>query len=289
VGKALVDARPLDLPFSDAFIGALRGDVLDPRAAIASFDPAFARSFAQLEELVAARDAARAAGDADALARVAAQVDGALLDFTVPGALHAAFPGAPPPPAGAADDEVASVTLENLHTYVDGLAAALVGVGVAPAVHAVLRGLRAFTPDPRALLRLRTPREWRDVLSGDGALADETRWTERAVRAGLIPASHYGATSPQLDWLAAAVAGLRGPHARRLFLRFVSGAARLPPGGLRISVYSVERRDGTSDTLLPSCSTCTVSLKLPRYSNAQVLAAKLLVAIEEGQENFALD
>ena len=287
MGKAIVDARPLDLPFSDAFIGALRGDVLDARAAIASFDPAFARSFAHLEELVRARDAAVGAGDADALARIAAEVDGSLLDFTVPGVPHAAFPSAPPPLSGTSD--AATVTVENLHIYVDGLATALVGAGIAPAVHALLRGLRAFSPDPRALLRLRTPCEWRDVLSGDGALADDSRWTEKVIRAGLVPASHYGATSPQLDWLAAAVAALKGPRARRLFLRFVSGAARLPPSGLRISVYSVERRDGTSDTLLPSCSTCTVSLKLPRYSNAQILAAKLNMAIEEGQENFSLD
>ena len=43
------------------------------------------------------------------------------------------------------------------------------------------------------------------------------------------------------------------------------------------------------DELLPTCSTCQVYLKLPAYSSIDILRDKLLTAIREGQEYFALD
>ncbi len=43
------------------------------------------------------------------------------------------------------------------------------------------------------------------------------------------------------------------------------------------------------DELLPTCSTCQVYLKLPAYSSLDILRDKLMTAIREGQEYFALD
>ena len=46
--------------------------------------------------------------------------------------------------------------------------------------------------------------------------------------------------------------------------------------------------EGPADTYLPTVNTCFHYLKLPPYSTAGVLRAKLLVAIAEGQQTFQL-
>ena len=53
---------------------------------------------------------------------------------------------------------------------------------------------------------------------------------------------------------------------------------------------TVVRKDvAVPDDHLPSCSTCQVWFKMPAYSSRHVLKAKLLHALTEGQEHFALD
>ncbi|CAM9864891.1 unnamed protein product [Sphacelaria rigidula] len=87
------------------------------------------------------------------------------------------------------------------------------------------------------------------------------------------------------------------PSHRRMFLRFITGTPRLPIGGFaalrpRLTVVKKEvdvPTGGTPDAHLPSCSTCQVYLKLPAYTSAEALEAKLLHAITEGQDHFALD
>ena len=114
---------------------------------------------------------------------------------------------------------------------------------------------------------------------------------------------------------------------KRLFLRFISGSPRLPLGGFaglspRLTIvkavatlgafsaapaaaravlvvparFVVNKLDAYclspgahQDELLPTCSTCQVYLKLPAYSSIDILRDKLLTAIREGQEYFALD
>ncbi len=82
---------------------------------------------------------------------------------------------------------------------------------------------------------------------------------------------------------------------RRLFLQFTTGCPRLPVGGFsalrpRLTVVRKDTPDGQrSDDYLPSCSTCQVYLKLPGYSSKVAMRAKLLQAITEGQEHFAMN
>jgi E3 ubiquitin-protein ligase TRIP12 len=65
-----------------------------------------------------------------------------------------------------------------------------------------------------------------------------------------------------------------------------ASAAQLSP---KITVVRKDLPDGhNADQTLPSCSTCHNYLKLPAYSCAAVLAARIDTAITDGQGHFAL-
>eukprot|EP00243_Klebsormidium_subtile_P009512 TRINITY_DN4787_c0_g2_i1.p1 TRINITY_DN4787_c0_g2~~TRINITY_DN4787_c0_g2_i1.p1 ORF type:complete len:120 (-),score=32.58 TRINITY_DN4787_c0_g2_i1:350-679(-) len=103
------------------------------------------------------------------------------------------------------------------------------------------------------------------------------------------------------------------PDEQRSFLRFVTGAPRLPPGGLsaltpRLTIVRKHPSGGTpsatlgstppgsalapgttlADGDLPSVMTCANYLKLPPYSCKAVMKDRLLYAIKEGQGSFDL-
>jgi E3 ubiquitin-protein ligase TRIP12 len=81
---------------------------------------------------------------------------------------------------------------------------------------------------------------------------------------------------------------------RSLFVKFVTGAERLPIGGLtalqpRLTIARrVCEKGEEPDSALPSVMTCTHYLKLPPYSTKEVMREKLLLAIHEAQEGFLL-
>lgn len=84
------------------------------------------------------------------------------------------------------------------------------------------------------------------------------------------------------------------PHYQRLFLQFVTGSPKLPVGGISnlkpklTIVRKVVEKNQKPDDVLPSVMTCTNYLKLPEYSNIQILKQQLYKAIEEGQGAFLL-
>ncbi|WUR02869.1 E3 ubiquitin-protein ligase [Vairimorpha necatrix] len=83
---------------------------------------------------------------------------------------------------------------------------------------------------------------------------------------------------------------------KKLLLQFVTGSRYLPDGGLKnLTGNNLKKQKFTimlvvsdNDTLLPSASTCTNTLKLPRYSSKKILKEKLLLAINECREGFDL-
>jgi E3 ubiquitin-protein ligase TRIP12 len=84
---------------------------------------------------------------------------------------------------------------------------------------------------------------------------------------------------------------------QREFVRFVTGANRLPRGGLaklepKLTVVrklpEVPGAGAENDAVLPSASTCTNYLKLPAYSTRAVMKERLLYCIREGQGSFHL-
>ncbi|BAT95844.1 hypothetical protein VIGAN_08266000, partial [Vigna angularis var. angularis] len=76
------------------------------------------------------------------------------------------------------------------------------------------------------------------------------------------------------------------------FLQFVTGAPRLPLGGLASlsPMLTIVRKHSNHhpDTDLPSVMTCVNYLKLPPYSSKEIMKEKLLYVITEGQGSFHL-
>ncbi len=81
---------------------------------------------------------------------------------------------------------------------------------------------------------------------------------------------------------------------RRQFLLFTTGTSRLPVGGFKTlnPKFTVVKRTCNSyenpDDFLPTVMTCQNYLKLPEYSNYDVLEKKLILAMTEGNSEFHL-
>jgi E3 ubiquitin-protein ligase TRIP12 len=124
----------------------------------------------------------------------------------------------------------------------------------------------------------------------------------------------YTASSPPIRNLLELM-GEFSPDEQQAFLRFVTGAPRLPPGGLstlspKLTIVRKHPMGVTStgtavlgstppgaaagfgttlaDGDLPSVMTCANYLKLPPYSCKEVMRNRLMYAIWEGQGSFDL-
>ncbi|ORY53559.1 hypothetical protein BCR33DRAFT_710961 [Rhizoclosmatium globosum] len=81
---------------------------------------------------------------------------------------------------------------------------------------------------------------------------------------------------------------------RREFLLFVTGSPKLPIGGFKaltppLTVVRKSADFGTkADSYLPSVMTCVNYLKVPAYTNLQVMTERFEVAMKEGQGSFHL-
>ena len=82
---------------------------------------------------------------------------------------------------------------------------------------------------------------------------------------------------------------------QRAFLQFVTGCPRLPIGGfksltppLTIVKKTFDCPEVAPDDYLPSVMTCANYLKLPDYTNKQIMKEKLRLAAVEGQYCFHL-
>eukprot|EP00759_Apiculatamorpha_spiralis_P041787 PhF_6_TR40240/c0_g1_i1/m.59852/K10590/TRIP12; E3 ubiquitin-protein ligase TRIP12 len=136
--------------------------------------------------------------------------------------------------------------------------------------------------------RFFTPREFLNVVAGDRA--HSKLWQTPEEFLAVVLCDHgFTASSPAVQFLARTVAAFT-PEQQRDFLQFVSGVRSLHPVyGLQPPLTVVVREcDGTPDQYLPSVNTCFHYLKLPQYSSEEALTAKLVMAIEEGQQTFQL-
>ena len=111
----------------------------------------------------------------------------------------------------------------------------------------------------------------------------------------------YDAGSPAVGHLVRVLSGFDGQE-RRAFLRFITGSPCLPYGGLaalrpKLTVVcklppgvASPQKGGPQqcDEGLPSVMTCANYLKLPPFSSEDIMRAKLLYAVSEGQGSFHL-
>jgi len=113
----------------------------------------------------------------------------------------------------------------------------------------------------------------------------------------------YTAKSPAIVNLLEIMAEFT-PDQQHAFCQFVTGASRLPTGGLaalspKLTIVRKHPSSGVStsnttgitdaaDDDLPSVMTCANYLKLPPYSTKEIMHKKLLYAILEGRGSFDL-
>ncbi|KAF0700709.1 Aste57867_8763 [Aphanomyces stellatus] len=274
VAQALLDERLLDLPFAVPFLRSILGEDLHSNLAMALhhitvLDPAIGRSLTYLYDHSAHADVIDAMG----------------LTFELVGT-------SPPIPLrdGGADCAVTSV---NVLEYLELTATMLLHTSIQAQSQAFRYGFAAIAPLP--ILTMLSAADWSLLL------ADPTRqlWPGGAdeIRAAMVCDHGYTAESQAIQWLVEILVDL-SPAQQTLFVRFVTGSHRLPLGGLAklepaLTVVRKLPSDDSSgasntDLMLPSASTCTNYLKLPDYSTKDVMRAKLLYCIEEGQLSFHL-
>jgi E3 ubiquitin-protein ligase TRIP12 len=296
--KAIQDGRLLDVPLSGAFYKAMQGKVLTSDD-VASFDPRLGATLSELAALARVADTTPGGNSAAALEGLQLRgvpIQDLCITFTVPGQ-----PGYQLCPGGAD----LTVTGANLSAYVAALTDSLVGSGVARQMMAFRAGFAEVCAP--SSLRLFSPSELEALLCGAGE-----RWTPDLLAQCLRFDHGYTVSSPPVQALISVLCDLSTPQ-QQAFLRFVTGAPRLPPGGLaklhpRLTIVCKHPSGGAAaaalgtsagrarlamgtaaaDGDLPSAMTCANYLKLPPYSSRMALKERLLYAVYEGSGSFLL-
>lgn len=296
IGKALQDRRLVDLPLSVTFCKALIGDPLSV-ADLSLVEPMWARSLTSLAAFVEERAALQHRLDAvtkdsedtdpeveeakAALETLRGKVEDMCLTFTLPGSFELRKGG-----------EDCEVTLDSLDEYIELVLQTALVSSIQLQVDSFLQGFAEYAPT--SSLRLFRAEELAMLLSSESDDSTERNWDPAVVERSIVCKHGYDTLSPQVSWLLKGISELSKDD-KRLFMRFITGSPRLPLGGFKALtpqltiVKSVPPTGYVADEMLPTCSTCQVYLKLPAYSTEEILLEKLILAIRDGQEYFALD
>eukprot|EP00047_Mylnosiga_fluctuans_P008553 m.7767 g.7767 ORF g.7767 m.7767 type:complete len:1657 (+) comp2221_c0_seq1:146-5116(+) len=280
MARAVMDNRLLDISFARPFYVWLCGrkDELG-LADLETLDGALHRSLKPLQQLREQYEALLKAGDTSAIAALTLDgvaVEDLCLTFTLPGYPDVALV------AGGAD---AVVTLARLGEYIDRVVAVTLVEGVQAQMAAMCAGFESVVP--RQQLAVFTPDELERVFCG----LHYHPWEVSELLSACRLEHGYTADSNVIQWLYELMASF-GAEDQRAFVSFVTGSPNLPIGGFRglrppLTVVPKARGEG-ADRELPSVMTCQNYLKLPEYSSRAVLAAKLRLALAEGQGSFLL-
>ncbi|KAF2415851.1 hypothetical protein EJ08DRAFT_127706 [Tothia fuscella] len=288
VARSMLDSRIIDVNFNSTFfrIGDMVGAVSPSLGAVRSVDNDLANSLKLLKKFASAKKKIDQNGKLTPAQKVQAiqditisdaHVEDLALDFTLPG-----YPSVELIPSGADTP----VTIDNVALYVEKVLDFTLGRGVRAQVDSFRAGfsmvfpyaaLQAFTPEELVMLFGRVEEDWSLETLMDSIKADHGfNLDSKSVRNLLQVMSEFGVQS------------------KRDFLQFVTGSPKLPIGGFKALtpmftvVCKPSEQPFTSDDYLPSVMTCVNYLKLPDYSDIDVMRAKLGTAISEGQGAFHL-
>lgn len=221
MAKALQDGRLLDLPLSPAFYKLVLGQELDLYD-IMSFDTELGTTLQEMQALVCRKQFLESmAGDnsreLSELRFRGAKIEDLCLDFTLPGYPEYCLK------TGGSDT---MVDLDNLKEYVELVVDAFVKTGIMPQMDAFRAGFKQVFP--LSFLQIFTASELDYLLCGRREL-----WVAETL-ADHIKFDHgYTAKSPPIINLLQ-IMGELTPEQQRAFCQFVTGAPRLPPGGLAV-------------------------------------------------------
>ncbi|CAI0471551.1 unnamed protein product [Linum tenue] len=277
VAKALQDGRVLDLPFSKAFYKLILHQELNI-CDIPSFDPELGRTLLEFQALVNRKKIVLESGvigaSFDACFRDT-KIEDLCLDFTLPGY---------PCYVLNANEDPKMVNMDNLEEYVTLVVDATVRSGICRQVEAFKSGFNQVFPIEH--LKIFTEEELERLVCGERDF-----WSFNELFDHIKFDHGYTASSPPVINLLEIIQEF-DYEKRRAFLQFVTGAPRLPPGGLASlnPKLTIVRKhcSASADVDLPSVMTCANYLKLPPYSTKEKMKEKLVYAITEGQGSFHL-
>ncbi|XP_068492520.1 E3 ubiquitin-protein ligase UPL4 isoform X2 [Phaseolus vulgaris] len=275
VAKALQDGRILDLHFSKAFYKLILGKELSLYD-ILSFDHGLGRVLQEFQALIIRKGVMESVNGGNSelqqcgLTFRDTRIEDLCLDFTLPGY---------PDIVLASGTDNSMVNMGNLEDYVSLIVEATVRSGISKQVEAFKSGFnQVFSIEH---LQIFNEEELERMLCGE-----YDSWAINELGDNIKFDHGYTASSPPIVNLLEIVREFDHEQ-RRAFLQFVTGAPRLPPGGLASlnPKLTIVRK---ADTDLPSVMTCANYLKLPPYSSKERMKEKLLYAITEGQGSFHL-
>lgn len=260
VAKALLDSRIIDCNFSPLFMRAVLNQRIVPSlSTLRMVDSTLAKSLDSLQTMTSE--------DLSALS----------LDFTLPG--DANFELVPGGKSKLVDSE-------NVGSYIEKVADAVLGSGVRPLIRAFRSGfnlifpiasMTSFTADELVMLFGNT----------------EEDWSESTLQGAIKPDHGYNSESQAFQDLLSIMAEFNLSE-RREFLQWLTGSPKLPIGGfggLQPRLTVVKRPAEAplkADDYLASNMSCANFLKLPEYSNREVMKKRLETAVREGAGSFNL-
>ena len=177
-----------------------------------------------------------------------------------------------------------AVTDTNKHEYIQLIAHHRMTAAIKAQIESFLDGF--FEIVPPELISIFSPTELELLICGlpNIDIADLRHNTEYN---GFSPADDV------IEWFWEVIDGLSRSE-KALFVQFVTGTSKVPLGGFsklqgmrgpqRFSI----QRSYVETSQLPVAHTCFNQLDLPKYTSLEILKDKLLLAIHEGSEGFAL-
>ncbi|KAG5243613.1 E3 ubiquitin-protein ligase [Salix suchowensis] len=279
VAKALQDGRVLDLPFSKAFYKLILQQELNLYD-IQSFDPELGRTLLEFSALVTRKKKMGSTSGENSSSALDAcfwntRIEDLYLDFTLPGY---------PDYILSFDEDHKTVNMVNLDAYVSRIVDATIRTGISRQVKAFKSGFNQVFPIQH--LMIFTEEELERLLCGEHEF-----WAFNELLDHIKFDHGYTASSPPVVNLLEIIKEFEYEQLRS-FLQFVTGAPRLPTGGLASlnPKLTIVRKhcSNCADVDLPSVMTCANYLKLPPYSSKDKMKEKLLYAITEGQGSFHL-
>lgn len=277
VAKAIKDGRILDIPVSPAFYKVILEQELGIYD-IQLFDLELGRTLLEFQAVVNKRrylESNSSSLDESELCFRNTRIEDLCLDFTLPGYSDYVL---------TSGSDVKMVNITNLEDYISEVVDATIRSGISRQVEAFKSGFNQVFP--LEALQIFTEDELERLLCGES-----DAWNVSELMDHIKFDHGYTASSPPAISLLEIMQEFESEE-RRAFLQFVTGAPRLPPGGLAAlnPKLTVVRKicGNETDMDLPSVMTCANYLKLSPYSSKERMRQRLLYAIQEGQGSFHL-
>ncbi|XP_066911692.1 E3 ubiquitin-protein ligase TRIP12-like isoform X2 [Clytia hemisphaerica] len=287
MAKACMDSRMVDINLSEAFYKWIvtqdyTSDICDLR----HVDQTLYASLSQLYNVALAKrrlenDESRTQESIDSALSIltldGVPIEDLGLDFVLPGTNYELKKNGRNTP----------VTIENLDEYLQLVVEYTLVDGVSVQLQAFKEGFEQFFK--LSNLQMFYPHEIDLLLCG----SKSEKWDSKELMECCRADHGYNIDSRAVKFLFEILSKYEADE-QRLFLQFITGSPKLPVGGFKslnpplTIVRKTVDQSANPDNYLPSVMTCVNYLKLPDYSNVEIMSTKLRTAYSEGKNAFHL-